>query len=1140
MAENNFKKENSSLGSAIKSLEELLEQNQELLERIDANELVDQDRLDDRSPEQTLQELPTLIDVVEPKSSDKEDRETDSEEEATKPEEHLSTDFQISQEMKDIISPQLEEIIYTEIRKATNNVQNAILHEVNNQLQQTLQTLNQVDEIKLKNISPHAQPDSEQASDQEIDKLVKIEKEVAVSVISSAVAKNVELVEKTKQTRTRQPESVEISYDPDNMGKTYNPHAIEPHWYHQWEEKDYFKASGEEGEPYCIMLPPPNVTGSLHMGHAFQDTLMDILIRYHRMKGHNTLWQCGTDHAGIATQMVVERQLSEKDQSRHELGREAFTNEVWRWKEESGNNITRQLRRMGSSMDWSRERFTLDDGLSKAVSDVFIQLYEEGLIYRGKRLVNWDPVLHTAISDLEVVSEEESGHLWHIKYPLLDNDEFLVVATTRPETMLGDVAVAVHPQDERYKHLIGSQLKLPLTKRKIPVIGDEYVDQEFGTGCVKITPAHDFNDYVVGQRHDLPLRNIFTDDAALNDECPMAYQGMDRYEARKKIVEDLDAQGLIEKIEEHKHMVPRGDRSQAVIEPYLTDQWYVKVEPLAKPAIEAVENGDINFVPENWSKTYFEWMRNIEDWCISRQLWWGHRIPAWHDQNNGSVYVGITEEEVREKHNLGIDVILKQDPDVLDTWFSSALWPFSTLGWPEKTEEFKTFYPTSVLVTGFDIIFFWVARMIMMGLKFTGEVPFKEVYIHGLVRDSEGQKMSKSKGNVLDPIDLIDGIDLESLVEKRTTGLMRPKDAPKIEKATRKHFPYGIPSYGTDALRFTFASQATLGRDIRFDLGRIDGYRNFCNKIWNATRYVMMTVEDYEVNSGDEIELGVAERWIISRFQQTISDVTQYIEAYRFDLAAQAIYEFTWDEYCDWYLELSKATLNSPRASEASKNGTRLTLLDVLESLLRVAHPFMPFITEELWQRVARKVGITSDSIMIQPYPELDEGLVDNDVLREVDWLKEFVLGIRRVRAEMDISPGKKLRVVAEGGDEIEKGWLRQNVRYLVAMAKLESIGVLRSGKAPESATALAGNMTLLIPLEDIIDPEAEKERLAKELKKLAKEREITEQKLAKPSFVERAPTEVVQKAQDRLDETLAAIVRLEDQMGRIEEMLKK
>ena len=1088
-----------SLVSAIKTLENLLEQNRELLNKIDSEDLHQQ------TPQQALLELPTLIDVVEPKSMDS--RTTPSDQAGMH--EHNAGGLGVN----DILSANLEEIIYNEIRKATNNVQNAILKEVNTQLELTLQALNQAKQTALVKTS---------------------EKTNTQSMISPT---------KTTSTGTAMPDINKTmpnkrEHGPISMEKTYDPHAIEQRWYHQWEEKQLFQASGE-GEPYCIMLPPPNVTGSLHMGHAFQDTLMDILIRYHRMKGDNTLWQCGTDHAGIATQMVVERQLAAKGQSRHDLGREVFTDEIWRWKAESGGNISQQLRRMGTSMDWSRERFTLDDGLSEAVTEVFIRLFEEELIYRGKRLVNWDPVLHTAISDLEVISEEENGHLWHIKYPLVSTEGHLVVATTRPETMLGDAAVAVHPEDDRYKHLIGSQIRLPLTRRTIPVIADDYVDPEFGSGCVKITPAHDFNDYQVGQRHDLPLINIFTEDAALNDQCPMAYQGMDRYDARKQIVQDLQRQGLIDKIEDHKLMVPRGDRSHAVVEPYLTDQWYVKIEPLAKPAIEAVENGEINFVPENWTKTYFEWMRNIEDWCISRQLWWGHRIPAWYDQHGG-IYVGRSEEAIRKKHKLGIDYILKQDPDVLDTWFSSALWPFSTLGWPQQTEEFKTFYPTSVLVTGFDIIFFWVARMIMMGLKFTGEVPFREVYIHGLVRDSEGQKMSKSRGNILDPIDLIDGIELEPLVEKRITGLMKPQDAAKIEKSTRKQFPDGIPSYGTDALRFTFASQATLGRDIRFDLGRIEGYRNFCNKLWNATRYVMMTTEHHELDNQDNSELGVAERWIASRFQQTIKQVSDYIDAYRFDLAAQALYEFTWDEYCDWYLELSKATLNSSRATDEARSGTRRTLLEILEGLLRLTHPFMPFITEELWQRVAPRLGISSEFIMIHPYPEHEPARVDAEVIEEVSWIKQFVLGVRRVRAEMDISPGKRLRVVVEGGSENEKEWLRKNVRYLVAMAKLESVGVLRSGTPPESATALAGNMTLLIPLEDIIDPLAESERLNKELVKLHKETEIAEKKLANPDFVERAPAQVVQKAQERLDEMQIATRRLEDQLTRIKGMLNK
>jgi len=924
------------------------------------------------------------------------------------------------------------------------------------------------------------------------------------------------------------------------MEKTYNPRAIETDWYRFWEEHGYFAARGA-GEPYCIMLPPPNVTGSLHMGHAFQQTLMDILIRYHRMRGDNTLWQCGTDHAGIATQMVVERRLEQEGKTRHDLGRESFTEAIWEWKHTSGNTITRQSRRLGTSMDWSRERFTMDAGLSEAVTEVFVRLYEEGLIYRGKRLVNWDPVLHTAISDLEVAAEEEAGHLWHMRYPRSDGKGFVVVATTRPETMLGDAAVAVHPDDERYTDLVGKEVELPLTGRTIPVIADDYVDPEFGSGCVKITPAHDFNDYEVGQRHDLPLLNIFTVDAALNDNAPEAYRGLDRYAARKRIVADLEAAGLMETIEDHKLMVPRGDRSGAVVEPYLTDQWFVKIAPLAEPAIQAVEDGRIRFVPENWSRTYYEWMRNIQDWCISRQLWWGHRIPAWYD-DNGNVYVGRSEEEVREKYasDLTPHTSLVRDDDVLDTWFSSALWPFSTLGWPEKTPELATFYPTSVLVTGFDIIFFWVARMIMMGLRFMDDVPFREVYIHGLVRDADGQKMSKSKGNILDPLDLIDGIDLDALVEKRTSGLMQPKLAPKIEKATRQAYPDGLAAYGTDSLRFTFASLATQGRDIRFDVGRIQGYRNFCNKLWNAARYVLMSTEatDIDVN-GSEVEPGLSERWINTVLARTIRTVEESIAAYRFDLAAQALYEFTWDEYCDWYLELSKTTLNDEAATEAQKRGTLRTLLGVLEMLLRLLHPFMPFITEELWHRVAPRLNREGETVMLQSYPKAGELPEDAAAAAEVDWLKAFILGVRRIRAERDIPPSQPLAVQVTGGSSAERAWLEDNRGRIRALARVKAVTAVE--QEPEDAVvALAGDMTLLVPLADLIDPQAELERLEKELNKLKNDRDRTAGKLDNRQFVDRAPAEVVDKERRRLEETTAGIAKLERQYERIKGLVNQ
>lgn len=932
------------------------------------------------------------------------------------------------------------------------------------------------------------------------------------------------------------------------MEKTYSPHAIEQRWYQTWEEQGYFAAK-QEGESYCIMIPPPNVTGSLHMGHAFQDTIMDALTRYHRMKGYNTLWQPGTDHAGIATQMVVERLLNAEGKTRHDLGREAFVEKVWEWKEQSGGTITRQLRRMGSSLDWEKERFTMDDGMSEAVQEVFIKLYEEGLIYRGKRLVNWDPVLHTAVSDLEVMSEEENGSMWHMRYPLTNGKGFLVVATTRPETLLGDAAVAIHPEDERYKHLLGEFVELPLTGRRIPIIADDYVDPEFGTGCVKITPAHDFNDYEVWSRHkhtsaiaDLPhggLINIFTVDAAIRDNddeytlIPSAYIGLDRAEARKRIVADLQAQDLLEKIVDHKLMVPRGDRTNAIIEPFLTNQWYVKIEPLAKPAIEAVETGAIKFVPDNWKNTYFEWMRNIQDWCISRQIWWGHRIPAWYDEQ-GNTYVGQSEQAIRERHGLADDYPLHQDEDVLDTWFSSALWPFSTLGWPEQTPELAQHYPTSVLVTGFDIIFFWVARMIMMGLKFQGQVPFREVYIHGLVRDAEGQKMSKSKGNVLDPIDIIDGIELETLVAKRISGMMQPHLAKKIEQATRKQFPDGIASYGTDALRFTFASLASTGRDIRFDLARTEGYRNFCNKLWNAARYVLMNTEDQDNGLGcADCSYSQADLWILSRLNQVISTTTDAIDHYRFDLAAQAIYEFTWNEYCDWYLELAKISLQSE--DENLQRGTRQTLLKVLETVLRLTHPIMPFITEEIWQRVAPLAGCTAATIMLQPYPIADNTQINTSATDEINWVMEFILGIRRIRGEMNIAPGKPLAVLLENGSERDQAYVTNSQSYLLRLSRLESITWLDSATtAPESAIALVGDMKILIPMAGLIDKEAELSRLEKEITKIEKDLPRIEGKLSNPAFVDKAPEDVIAKEREKLASLQSSLNNLREQFLKI------
>ncbi|WP_016915008.1 valine--tRNA ligase [Vreelandella stevensii] len=964
------------------------------------------------------------------------------------------------------------------------------------------------------------------------------------------------------------------------MDKTYQPEQIETRWYERWEADNRFAPSGH-GQPFSIMIPPPNVTGSLHMGHAFQDTIMDTLTRWKRMQGNNTLWQVGTDHAGIATQMLVERKIAvEEGKTRHDLGRDAFIDKVWEWKEESGGHITRQLRRMGASVDWSRERFTMDDGFYKAVQEVFVRLHEEGLIYRGKRLVNWDPTLHTAISDLEVENKEQQGSFWHFRYPLADGvktddgKDYVVVATTRPETLLGDTGVAVNPEDPRYASLVGKFIELPLVGRRIPIVADEHADMEKGSGCVKITPAHDFNDYEVGKRQNHLLINVFTKDATLLEQAeifdlkgqpqpdedaslPAKYAGLDRFEARKQIVADMDALGLLEQVESVNNTLPYGDRSGDVIEPLLTDQWFVAVESLAKPAIAAVENGDIQFVPKNYENMYFAWMRDLQDWCISRQLWWGHRIPAWYDAD-GNVYVARTEEEAREKHGLGADVVLTQDEDVLDTWFSSGLWTFATLGWPEKTPELDTFHPSSVLVTGFDIIFFWVARMIMMTLKFTGEVPFKTVYVHGLVRDGQGQKMSKSKGNVLDPIDLIDGITLEALLEKRTGNMMQPQKAKAIAKATKEEFKDGIEPHGTDALRFTFLSQATTGRDIKFDMNRLDGYRNFCNKLWNASRYVLMNAEGEDCgNQGEEVELSLADRWIISQLQKTEAQVTKAMDEYRFDHASQALYEFVWNEYCDWYLELSKPVLweddvqestnaAGDRTSEAAalvkrKRGTRRTLVRVLETILRLAHPMMPYISEEIWQRVAPLAGTyvgEGASIMHQAWPEADESKIDEQATRDIEWLKGVIIAVRNIRAEMNIAPGKPLDVLLTKGQPEDAERLDQNRRFLAKLAKLESVTWLANpDEAPLSATQLVGDMEVLVPMADLIDKDAELARLAKEIDKQDKLIGGIEKKLGNDGFIAKAPVAVVEKERAKLAEFQATRQLLEEQQAKIAAM---
>jgi valyl-tRNA synthetase len=950
------------------------------------------------------------------------------------------------------------------------------------------------------------------------------------------------------------------------MEKTYNPAELEAPCYARWLAGGYFEPQAEvpaDAPNYCIMLPPPNVTGRLHMGHAFQDTLMDMLTRVHRMQGERTLWQPGTDHAGIATQMVVERQLEAEGKTRHDLGREAFTDRVWQWKGESGGFITEQMKRLGASCDWSRERFTMDEGLSDAVREVFVRLFDDGLIYRGKRLVNWDPVLHTAVSDLEVISEEETGHLWHLRYPLSDGSGHLIVATTRPETMLGDTAVAVHPEDERYRHLIGKTITLPLVGREILIIGDDYVDPAFGSGCVKITPAHDFNDYAVGQRHGLAKINVLTHDARIravaeviggaeSGELPPAYAGLDRYEARDRIIHDLKALDLLEKIDDHKLMVPRGDRSGAVIEPMLTDQWFIDLtretqadgrpgglNAITRPALEAVRGGEIKFVPENWSNTYYQWLEHIQDWCISRQIWWGHRIPAWYDRA-GAVYVGRDEAEVRAKYRLADTVALSQDNDVLDTWFSSALWPFSTLGWPQKTPELAQFYPTSVLVTGFDIIFFWVARMVMMGKYFMGDVPFREVYVHGLVRDGQGQKMSKSKGNVLDPIDLIDGIDLEALVAKRTSGMMQPQLAKKIEKDTRKEFPDGIPAFGTDALRFTFAALATTGRDIRFDLGRIDGYRNFCNKLWNASRFVMMQCEDQDTGLTDApVVFSAADQWIISRLQQVEFEVAKHFADYRFDLAAQALYEFTWNEYCDWYLEFTKPALKSGDAS--AERGTRRTLVRVLEAVLRLLHPIIPFITETIWQRLA-PLALPADqrveSILARPYPQGDAHKINTSALESVEWLKAVILGVRRIRADMDIAPSKMLDVLATGATTDENQRFTEFAAILAQVGRIGQVTPLADGAAvPEAAMTLVGSLQLHIPLAGLIDKQAELARLAREIAKNEAELAKARSKLDAPGFSDRAPPAVVAQERARAEKFAASLADLAAQRSRIERL---
>jgi len=952
------------------------------------------------------------------------------------------------------------------------------------------------------------------------------------------------------------------------MEKTFNPTDIEQSLYTSWEEQGYFSPTGE-GDSYSIAIPPPNVTGSLHMGHAFQQTIMDTLIRYQRMQGKNTLWQTGCDHAGIATQMVVERKIAaEEDKTRHDYGREGFIDKIWEWKEESGGTIGKQMRRLGNSIDWTRERFTMDDGMSEAVQEVFVRLFEDDLIYRGKRLVNWDPKFHTAISDLEVENKDKKGHMWHLRYPLADGAktaeglDYLVVATTRPETMLGDTGVAVNPEDPRYKDLIGKKVLLPLVNRLIPIVGDDHADMEKGTGCVKITPGHDFNDNEVGKRHALPQINILDKDAAIlasaevydtkgeacnayDTELPSEFAGMDRFVARKAIVAKFDELGLLVEVKDHDLVAPYGDRSGVIIEPLLTDQWYVRVEKLAGPAVDAVKDGQIEFVPKQYENMYFSWMNNIQDWCISRQLWWGHRIPAWYDES-GKVYVGRTEEEVRANNDIASDMKLRQDDDVLDTWFSSALWTFSTLGWPKNTEDLKTFHPTDVLVTGFDIIFFWVARMIMMTMHFNkdengkAQIPFKKIYMTGLIRDENGDKMSKSKGNVVDPLDMIDGISLEDLLEKRTGNMMQPKLAKKIEKLTRKEYPEGIEAHGTDALRFTLTSVATTGRDISWDMKRLEGYRNFTNKLWNASRYVMMNTEEFDCGKdGGEMELSLADRWIIGQFEQTVKTVHEAFDTYRFDLASQALYEFTWNQFCDWYLELTKPVLF--KGNEAQQRGTRHTLVNVLEALLRLMHPIMPFITETIWQRVQPlsdyqiKGNKTDDSIMVQAFPQFNEENCDQQAIDDLEWVKQFIIAIRNIRGEMDISPSKELPVLLKNVNDNDQRRLDENEQFLSSLAKLESITVLADDEqGPASASAIVGDLSVLIPMAGLIDKEAELARLDKAIEKLEKEAGRVRGKLGNENFVSKAPAAVIEKEQAKLADAESTLAKILEQKVQI------